>query len=415
MAPKLLTAATALATITSQLALAAPVAAQWPGYPAQPSYPGQTYPAPSYGAGGSILCESNDGRYRECAVPQGVTDVRVGRQLSSAACVEGQSWGRRGGFGGSSLWVSNGCRAEFLLSYGGYSGGAYPGYPGGAYPGYPGGQGFVGQISCESRGLRERYCRVPTQGRVEIVRLLGGNCQPARDWTFDEQGIRVRNGCRAVFGYGLAGYPGGQYPGGQYPGGPGAQGFAGELSCESRNYRDERCSANTQGRVQLLRLEGGQCIEGRDWSYDASAIYVRNGCRARFGYGYGRQSGDGGGGISTGGIIAGVAIAAGLAALLASRGHRSTTSRGTAQVSANLNLFPAEARNDARLCIDEAARQVGATGGSRVTLDRVDGAFREGNGYRVTAALSALYEGRTQPLTMACTTANGRVAAFDVR
>mgnify|MGYP003610225383 CR=1 FL=1 len=55
-----------------------------------------------------VRCESQDGRYRECAA-----DVRGGvvlvRQLSRAPCIEGRSWGvtRRG------LWVDGGCRAEF--------------------------------------------------------------------------------------------------------------------------------------------------------------------------------------------------------------------------------------------------------------------------------------------------------------
>ena len=39
----------------------------------------------------------------------GVADVRLVRQLSSARCVEGQTWGQDR----SGLWVTQGCRAEF--------------------------------------------------------------------------------------------------------------------------------------------------------------------------------------------------------------------------------------------------------------------------------------------------------------
>lgn len=56
----------------------------------------------------TFRCESDNGRSRHCRV-----DARRGielvRQLSSASCVEGHSWGRdRDG-----VWVDRGCRAEF--------------------------------------------------------------------------------------------------------------------------------------------------------------------------------------------------------------------------------------------------------------------------------------------------------------
>ena len=64
---------------------------------------------PDYGYGGRVFrCESNDGRYVECAA-----NTRAGgqpvRQLSRAPCIEGQSWG----YGRGGIWVSQGCRAEF--------------------------------------------------------------------------------------------------------------------------------------------------------------------------------------------------------------------------------------------------------------------------------------------------------------
>ncbi|MEO5961844.1 MAG: DUF3011 domain-containing protein [Thermomonas sp.] len=63
----------------------------------------------NYGIGGQVFrCESNDGRTRECA-----TNTRAGvqlvRQLSSAACIQGRTWG----YGQNRIWVSQGCRAEF--------------------------------------------------------------------------------------------------------------------------------------------------------------------------------------------------------------------------------------------------------------------------------------------------------------
>ena len=62
-----------------------------------------------YRYGRRFRCESNDNRTKHCS-----TDTRYGvrlvRQLSRNACVEGRSWG----VGRNSVWVSRGCRGEFV-------------------------------------------------------------------------------------------------------------------------------------------------------------------------------------------------------------------------------------------------------------------------------------------------------------
>lgn len=62
------------------------------------------------------------------------------------------------------------------------------------------------------------------------------------------------------------------------------QGF---LTCSSNGYRHNFCSANTQGRVVLLRelSTGNLCRQGRGWGFDNSGIWVDRGCRADFSYG----------------------------------------------------------------------------------------------------------------------------------
>lgn len=57
-----------------------------------------------------LRCESNDGRVRTCAADTRA-DVRLVKQLSRSACIEGRSWG----VDPAGVWVSNGCRAEFLV------------------------------------------------------------------------------------------------------------------------------------------------------------------------------------------------------------------------------------------------------------------------------------------------------------
>ncbi|HEY4582537.1 MAG TPA: DUF3011 domain-containing protein [Lysobacter sp.] len=60
--------------------------------------------------GSRFRCESDGRRERSCPLrTQG--SVRLAKQLSSAACVAGRSWGVEG----DSVWVREGCRAEFEI------------------------------------------------------------------------------------------------------------------------------------------------------------------------------------------------------------------------------------------------------------------------------------------------------------
>ena len=64
---------------------------------------------PDYGYGGRVFrCESNDGRYVECAANTRA-GIQLVRQLSRAPCIEGRNWG----YGRAGIWVAQGCRAEF--------------------------------------------------------------------------------------------------------------------------------------------------------------------------------------------------------------------------------------------------------------------------------------------------------------
>ncbi len=63
-----------------------------------------------------VRCESRDNRSRTCAIPSGRnSDIRLLRQLSDTPCIENKTWGRsRAG-----VWVTRGCRAEFVVGRGG--------------------------------------------------------------------------------------------------------------------------------------------------------------------------------------------------------------------------------------------------------------------------------------------------------
>ncbi len=154
----------------------------------------------------TIICESYDHRSHYC--PADTRDgVQFVRQLSKAGCYESQTWGydRRG------IWVAEGCRAEFVV-YDSYRERRYESRYDRAYPPYddhrdrpPGSRHRLHRpmtVTCESWNNRENYCRAPVRNAyVEIVRQLSDKrCRHGENWGWDEKGVWVREGCRAVFG-----------------------------------------------------------------------------------------------------------------------------------------------------------------------------------------------------------------------
>mgnify|MGYP000982550290 CR=1 FL=1 len=75
----------------------------------QSGYANGYYGNGAYG-NGIVRCESRDNRSRTCNLNAGRRgDVRLVRQLSGKPCIEGRTWG----YSGNSVWVTQGCRAEF--------------------------------------------------------------------------------------------------------------------------------------------------------------------------------------------------------------------------------------------------------------------------------------------------------------
>lgn len=72
------------------------------------------YDRPGYGGGynprATVRCESTGGRQVYCRLPF-KAHLEVARQLSSARCQYGVTWG----VDGNNVWVNNGCRADFAL------------------------------------------------------------------------------------------------------------------------------------------------------------------------------------------------------------------------------------------------------------------------------------------------------------
>lgn len=56
------------------------------------------------------------------------------------------------------------------------------------------------EIRCDSRSLGHHYCRVDTDGRVELIdRHSLFSCREGRSWGYDDRGVWVDKGCSATF------------------------------------------------------------------------------------------------------------------------------------------------------------------------------------------------------------------------
>ncbi|MEG0183036.1 MAG: DUF3011 domain-containing protein [Stenotrophomonas sp.] len=220
--------------------------------------------APVAAQNGVIRCESQNNRERVCNT--GWRDAQLVRQLSGSACVEGRTWGTRNG----SIWVNNGCRAEFTQGRGG-------GWGGGNGGGWGGNNGST--VRCESQDNRERSCPVGWRNARVVRQISGTQCVEGQNWGVRNGAIWVNRGCRAEFAEARGGWGGGN--GGGWGGGNSNY----SVTCSSNNNRQQRCDwDDRQGRPVLQQqLSGSACVEGRSWGYTNSSLWVSNGCRARFG------------------------------------------------------------------------------------------------------------------------------------
>lgn len=207
---------------------------------------------------GTVRCESRDGRLHQCPIDT-LGGVRLAKQLSRAECERGRTWGvSRDG-----VWVSDGCRAQFVYGYG----------MDGRGDALQDGRAQI--LRCESKNGRWKHCAADTEGGVEFVRQLSRNsCLRNQTWGTDRRGVWVSGGCRAEFNIGSI---------------DGRQGHGGMqvVRCESRDGRQEHCPVNTRGSVRVARqISRATCIEGHNWRFDRQGIWVKDGCRADFEVGH---------------------------------------------------------------------------------------------------------------------------------
>lgn len=196
----------------------------------------------------AITCESDRGRRKQCAGDTGA-GVQLVRRLSEATCRFGREWG----FDQKGIWVDKGCRAEFAVRGKRKT--------------------LVGSVTCESKDNTRALCAADTLHGIALIRQFNENpCILGESWGFDQDGVWVTNGCHGQFILGGFRLP------------PGAVPAAATLvTCESKGGHRTLCKGATGRGVGLIRqLSEANCVLNRSWGYDATGIWVSDGCRADF-------------------------------------------------------------------------------------------------------------------------------------
>jgi len=137
----------------------------------------------SWGGGGRrdiVTCQSQRGREQFC--PAAIDgDVRVNRQLSDEPCVFRRNWN----WNRDGVRVFEGCRAEFSFR---------PREGGSAGP------GGSGRVTCQSNDGRASWCPAAIGGDVRVFRNISDvRCREGVNFSWNNDGVRVWNGCRAEF------------------------------------------------------------------------------------------------------------------------------------------------------------------------------------------------------------------------
>lgn len=198
-----------LAALTLSAAVALPAAAQNASVGAAvvgsalAQYGGDWRPGPGWDRDIDVRCASQGYSYQMCQVDTGRgSNVRIVRQISNSACIEGRTWG----WNRAGIWVDGGCEAIFRVKRrwtGGPGHGHGPGPGPGPGPWQPGpGWDARIRVRCESRDFNYNMCQVDTGrgSRVWIENQLSNTrCVEGRNWGWNRAGVWVDQGCAAIF------------------------------------------------------------------------------------------------------------------------------------------------------------------------------------------------------------------------
>jgi hypothetical protein len=138
-------------------------------------------------------------------------------------------------------------------------------------------------VVCQSSNNRRRTCNKPSNQTVRIERQLSNTrCTQGVNWGQNRNQIWVDNGCSARF------VPTGNWNGGggNWNGGGSNNWNRAEVTCESRNFRQNQCNwPSNWGTPQLVQqISQVRCTRDRTWGHNRNRghIWVTDGCAARF-------------------------------------------------------------------------------------------------------------------------------------
>ncbi len=195
-----------------------------------------------------VRCESRDGGMTRCPMETSY-GVELARQLSDSVCIRNSQWGLYG----EGVWVTQGCRGEFVARVPASTGGARR------------------VVRCESDG-RPQSCAVNLRGApVRLLRQVSAlPCREARSWGVRRNEIWVSRGCGGEFEIGAGD-------------GSGFVDAPRTLVCESKSRQRRMCGATVEHSAVMTRqLSGSPCEEGRSWGWNPHGVWVDKGCRGEF-------------------------------------------------------------------------------------------------------------------------------------
>jgi Protein of unknown function (DUF3011) len=149
-----------------------------------------------YGGGArgqfAIPCGSSDGAPRHCAVDLRGLRFLDFQQQSRADCRPGDTFG----FDGRGIWVTRGCRAQFLFVEESGRGRDWRDDDDRDHRWQRG----VTSLVCASQDGRRSWCPLPRGSDVQLRRQLSrATCVRGHTWDASRSGLWVDRGCRAEF------------------------------------------------------------------------------------------------------------------------------------------------------------------------------------------------------------------------
>lgn len=213
--------------------------------------------------------------------------------------------------------------------------------------------------------------------------------------------------------------------------------FAGTVRCDSDRNRSRTCRArNTRDRVEIVQVHGGSCVRNRSYFHDANSITVTDGCRATFAYGYGNVRPKASGGPNAlPWLLAGAGATAGMIAIINSGNDAAAPppppgvppqpmpeavpqapfpALPPARIEANTQFLTADQQRSMQVCLLEASRQTGISGGTAVRFDAMESIEQGQGGWRFRFRATTTHPDRQRQFSVFCRATPTQVVEFTV-